>query len=92
MPAGSGGAGAASAAGGAVGTGGLGSGGGSFCGIVNLVRATPVPPDILIVMDRSSSMNDDSNEMVCTGGCGASSKWALASAAIDRPGEREYPR
>ena len=29
-------------------------------------------------------MNDDSNEMSCTGGCGANSKWALLSAAIDR--------
>ena len=33
---------------------------------------------------ESSSMNDDSNEMPCTGGCGATSKWALLSAAIDR--------
>ena len=29
-------------------------------------------------------MNDDSNEMSCTGGCGAKSKWALLSAAIGR--------
>jgi len=29
-------------------------------------------------------MNDDSNEMSCSGGCGASSKWALLSAEIGR--------
>jgi hypothetical protein len=82
-PAGSGGTGAASATGGVLGTGGLGAGGEPFCGTINFVGIAPVPPDILIVMDRSSSMNDDSNEMSCAGGCGASSKWALATAAID---------
>src|ERR1700689_3740890 len=53
-----------------------------FCG----VGTTPVQPptsDVLILMDRSSSMNDDSNEMTCTGGCGATSKWSLLSAAVE---------
>ncbi len=82
LPSGSGGGGAASATGGAVGTGGVGSSGGPFCGTVGIVITGSARSSVLIVMDRSSSMNDDSNEMVCTGGCGASSKWALASAAI----------
>jgi len=82
VPAGSGGAEATSATGGAVGTGGGGSGEEPFCGTANLVITGSARPSILIVMDRSTSMNDDSNEMICTGGCGATSKWALASAAI----------
>jgi hypothetical protein len=82
VPAGSGGTTATSATGGAVGTGGLGSGAGPFCATVNFGITAPVAPDVLIVMDRSSSMNDDSNEMICTGGCGASSKWTLAWTAI----------
>jgi hypothetical protein len=82
LPSGSGGGGAASATGGAVGTGGVGSSGEPFCGTVGIVITGSARSSVLIVMERSSSMNDDSNEMVCTGGCGASSKWALASAAI----------
>jgi hypothetical protein len=34
-------------------------------------------------MDRSSSMADDINETSCPGGCGASSKWSIASAAVE---------
>jgi von Willebrand factor type A domain len=39
-------------------------------------------PDILIVQDRSGSMNDDYNDQSCTGGCGANSKWSQESTAI----------
>lgn len=85
-PGGLGGAGAAasSGAGGTNGVFGNGPDGGPFCGTLYFGVVVPVRPDILIVADRSSSMNDDSNEMSCTGGCGANSKWTLLSAAIDR--------
>lgn len=50
-----------------------------------------VPPDILIVLDRSGSMNDGINNMPCrpdggttgpTMSCGPESKWALTIPAI----------
>jgi len=82
----------ATATGGSRATGGsLGSGGtpvssgditgagGSSCGQTN-VSIKPIPPDILIVQDKSLSMNDSSGQN-CTGqNC---SKWAQVSAAID---------
>jgi hypothetical protein len=65
---------------------GIGTGGG--CGQTN-VSVTPLPPDILIVQDRSLSMTDDVNDRPCAGGsasgngnCGASSKWAQVIAAL----------
>jgi hypothetical protein len=75
-------------AGGAVATGGVvGAGGGrptSFCGqVTSVALGAPARPDILIVMDRSSSLLDDANGMICAGGCGASSKWASLSAAVE---------
>jgi hypothetical protein len=39
--------------------------------------------DMLVLLDASGSMNDDADNFVCPGGCGAASKWALASAAIN---------
>jgi len=90
--------------GGAVGTGGtiivVGEGGGSGgdvgfgvdasnCGQTS-VSVMPLPPDILIVQDRSLSMTDDSNDQPCAGGtaagdgnCGANSKWAQVTAALN---------
>lgn len=47
------------------------------------VTINPLPPDILIVEDRSGSMNDDQTDAPCTGGCGARSKWALVTAVIN---------
>jgi len=53
--------------------------------------AMKVAPDILIVLDRSGSMNDDINNQMCrpdgggpggNQGCGAQSKWALMIPAI----------
>ena len=49
-----------------------------------------VAPDILILLDRSGSMNDDVNNQMCRPdggvgaamGCGASSKWAQVTPAI----------
>jgi hypothetical protein len=59
------------------------------CGQTN-VSVMPLPPDILIVQDRSLSMTDDSNDRPCTGGtangngnCGANSKWAQVIAALE---------
>jgi len=44
--------------------------------------ATNVPPDILIVLDRSGSMNEDLTGMSCTNGCGATSKWTITTTAL----------
>lgn len=59
-----------------------GAGGAPTCGQSN----TPLqmlPPDVLVVQDKSLSMNDDSNDNACTGGCRANSKWSQVSAAIE---------
>ena len=54
--------------------------GGSSCGQTN-VQVMPEPPDVLIVQDKSLSMDQDANEQNCnTPGC---SKWSQVSAAID---------
>jgi hypothetical protein len=101
---GSGGRAGSPGSGGVVGTGGriveIGTGGGSGgdvgfgmdaanCGQTN-VSVMPLPPDILIVQDRSLSMTDDSNDQPCAGGtaagdgnCGANSKWAQVTAALN---------
>lgn len=42
------------------------------------------PPDLLIVLDRSGSMNENSAGMMCRGGCGAASKWAQVTTAINQ--------
>jgi von Willebrand factor type A domain-containing protein len=85
-----------------VGTGGTGDrGSGGDVGIAvdaappncgqTSVSVMPVPPDILIVQDRSLSMTDDSNGKACTGGslagdgkCGPTSKWVQTIAAINQ--------
>ena len=47
------------------------------------VPISALPPDILIVQDRSQSMTDDSNDKPCSGGtCGANSKWSQVTTAI----------
>jgi hypothetical protein len=46
------------------------------------VPIAPLPPDILIVQDRSSSMKNDDSDSGCSGGCGASSKWSQVTAAL----------
>ena len=53
--------------------------------------ATKVPPEILILLDRSGSMNEDINGGTCNDGgvgvganCGATSKWALMVPAINK--------
>ena len=39
-------------------------------------QTTNLPPDVLIVLDRSGSMNDDLNDQPCMAGC--TSKWTTA--------------
>jgi hypothetical protein len=58
-----------------------GSAGTQGCGQMN-VGIMPIPPDILIVQDKSGSMNDDDNDNSCKGGCGSNSKWSQVSAAL----------
>jgi hypothetical protein len=41
-------------------------------------------PDILILLDASGSMNNDLNDLSCTTGCGADSKWAQMVPAINQ--------
>ena len=48
-----------------------------------------LPPDILIIMDRSMSMTDDENDKSCAGGsasgngnCGQASKWYQTTTAV----------
>jgi von Willebrand factor type A domain len=56
-----------------------GSAGG--CGQMN-VAVMPIPPDILIVQDKSGSMGNNDADKSCTGGCGTSAKWAQVSSAL----------
>jgi hypothetical protein len=47
--------------------------------------AARLPPDILIVLDASGSMNEDVTNMSCPApGCGATSKWATMTPAINQ--------
>jgi von Willebrand factor type A domain-containing protein len=66
------------------GQGGLtGTGGGSECGAFDQ-PSTKLPPDILIVLDASGSMNQDANNADCANMCcGAMSKWALMTPALN---------
>jgi hypothetical protein len=45
---------------------------------------TALPPDVLIVLDASGSMDDDITNTKCTNGCGATSKWAQVVPAINQ--------
>jgi hypothetical protein len=56
-----------------------GSAGG--CGQMN-VAVMPIPPDILIVQDKSGSMGNNDADKSCTGGCGSSAKWSQVSSAL----------
>jgi hypothetical protein len=72
--------------GGSVGTGtggdvGITGAAGMSCGQMN-VGIMPVPPDILIIQDKSGSMKNNDSDQSCKNGCGASAKWAEVSAAL----------
>jgi hypothetical protein len=61
--------------------------GGTFCGVNNRPLVA-LPPDVLIVLDRSGSMDNDIADKGCgdggmvTGMCGALSKWGIMTPAI----------
>jgi len=60
-----------------------GVGGGMNCGEVPY-STQPIPPDILILLDASGSMNNDTTDTTCSNnGCGATSKWAQVTPAIN---------
>ncbi len=74
---------------GTIGAGATGGGGGLAgaggihynCGAWNR-PVGPLPVDILILLDRSGSMDNDLNDAICDGGCGVSSKWALMTPVL----------
>ena len=53
----------------------------------NCIEANPqtmnVPPDVLILLDRSGSMNDEVDGTTCRNGCGAVSKWTQMTGALN---------
>jgi hypothetical protein len=61
----------------------------SNCGL-KTQSAKMIPPDIMLVMDRSLSMTNDVNDKQCTGAtgnngnCGPSSKWELMVPALNQ--------
>jgi hypothetical protein len=75
-----------------IGTGGdvgISGAAGTNCGQTNLNIMT-LPPDILIVQDRSLSMTDNTMDKACDGGsvsgdgkCGAASKWSQTITALN---------
>jgi hypothetical protein len=72
------------------GAGGRGGGGGAGGSIITgmncaavAMPATPSGLDVVVLLDASASMNDAPGLGPCDAGCGAGSKWAQATAAID---------
>ena len=62
------------------------SGGSTTIGTGCAQQQVPIhalPPDILIIQDRSESMTDNSNDQTCRGGCGTNSKWSQVTTAIE---------
>jgi hypothetical protein len=90
--------GSAGTSGNVVGAGGIGNFGGTSSGQGGLTgqggnmgcatfpkSSSKLPPDILIVLDASGSMNEDQTNTSCGNqGCGATSKWALMTPAINQ--------
>jgi len=54
---------------------------GGNCGQAS-VPIEAVPPDVLIIEDKSGSMNNDDSDSSCSGGCGMSSKWTQTVGAV----------
>lgn len=44
-----------------------------------VLAASQAPIDVLLLVDRSGSMNEDLSGMSCGNGCGATSKWSILS-------------
>jgi len=67
------------------GVGGAGNTVTNACGEM-VHEASKLPPDILIVLDRSGSMDNDVNDKACngakSGNCGTNSKWGLMTPAL----------
>ncbi len=55
--------------------------GGMTCG-TSMVPVMPEPPDILIIQDKSGSMDEDDSGTSCNNGCGATSKWTHLTTAL----------
>jgi len=53
------------------------------CGQVNNPLKV-VPPDVLLIQDRSASMDNNDNDGTCRRGCGATSKWAQVTVAVSQ--------
>jgi hypothetical protein len=53
------------------------------CGLVKSSLMNS-PADLLILLDRSGSMQNDSMDNPCQGGCGANSKWTQVTTAINQ--------
>ena len=67
------------------GQGGLTGQGGDMACATFPKSSSKLPPDILIVLDASGSMNEDATNTSCgNAGCGATSKWALMTPAINQ--------
>jgi hypothetical protein len=69
--------------------GGNSSGSGGVAGQVGCATfpksSSKLPPDVLVILDASGSMNEDSTNTSCgNNGCGATSKWALMTPAINQ--------
>ena len=61
-----------------------GSGGGRQpCATFEARSVNTLPPDVLILLDASGSMNNTTDDLSCGGGCGAASKWAQLTPALD---------
>src|SRR6266478_1775899 len=74
--AGNNGGGNTSGGGGVTGAGGIKDpSGGPNCGMKTF-GLQKVPPDLMIVQDKSGSMDGSPDGMTCRGGCGAMAKWA----------------
>ena len=69
------------------GTGGTGAGGsttiGTNCGAINR-SVRRLTPEVLLLLDRSASMNRDAAGIDCGGDCGPISRWAQLTPAIDQ--------
>lgn len=77
---------AASSGTGLIGGGGTQSGQGNISGMNCATVNQPVnklPPDILLIQDKSGSMGNDDNDQSCQGGCGATSKWSQLTSALN---------
>lgn len=60
---------------------GQGNNSGMNCATVNQ-PVSKLPPDILLIQDKSSSMGNDDSDQSCQGGCGANSKWSQLTSAL----------